>query len=205
MARKNSMMGEDDEKTAVTLGQRLSKLILHLAARRGFNQATFAEQIGYSRASFNQIVNSHDTARLWRLPGLCAVSRVLGVPLSDLIRAAENLNESDITDIPLSLSLAGTAPRSAERLSALIKEAINSYPELDEILYGENYEALLGCRIKEIELGAPDFYLHYTSGKIGDPDALAILSAAVHYVHTHGGLGVFPLWAALKEEYEDLK
>lgn len=205
MARKNNMMNEHDENTAVALGQRLSKLILHLAARRGFNQSTFAERIGYSRASFNQIINSHDTARLWRLPGLCAVSRVLDVPLSDLIRAAENASDFDINDLPLSLTLAGTEPHSEERLSALIKEAINSYPELDELLYGENHEAYFGCRLKEIELGAPDFYTHYMSGKLGDPDALAILSGAFHYASTHGGLGNYPLWSAIKEEYADMK
>ena len=203
MARKSSTLVKQDEDMAIELGRHISGVVLHLALRRGYTQATLAEKLGYSRASLNQILNSTTSARLWRLPGMCAAARVLEIPLSDLIRAAERRIEGAY-GLPLSLSLAGTKPQSDERLTLLVREALQSYPAADEILFGDNYEVLFGCRVKDIELGAPAFYSQYREGKLGDPDALAILNAAVKYVSEHGGLGEFPLWAALKEEWSEV-
>ena len=143
------------------------------------------------------IIHSESLSRQWKLSTLCGVSRVLGISLTDLFKAAAS-GESDDAFV---LLLSGTQPCSPERLSLIIRQALKGYPDADEVIYGENYDALFGCRIKDFELGAPDFYGDYSSGKLGDPDALAVLNAAVKYVHSHGGLGEFPLWAAVKKEW----
>ena len=94
MARKSSTLIQADEDTAILLSQNFSDLVLFIARKRGYSQATLAEKLGYSRASLNQILNSTTSARLWRLPGMCAAARVLEIPLSDLIAQANSLMRS---------------------------------------------------------------------------------------------------------------
>lgn len=186
-----------DEAAAIELGHRISDLVVKIARQRGITQVALATELGYSRASFCQILHTNSLSRQWKLSTLCGVARVLGIELSDLFKAAASDDSGD----SFVLMLSGTQPRSPERLALIIRQAIKGYPDADFVIFGENYDALFGCRIKDFELGAPEFYGAYISGNLGDPDALCILNSAVKYVHAHGGLGEFPLWAAVKQEW----
>ena len=199
MARKSKAMRKADEDTAVAMGKRISELVKSLALRRGITQARLAEELGYSRVGFNQIINSDSPSRLWRLPGLCAISRVFGVPLSDVIRVAEGDAKIGIQGLPLVFVISGTEPRTEERLICLVQEALQESPEANKkLMFDEgDAEASLGCRPIELKRGASDFYQGYIDGVISDTDAFSKLRSAVKYVSEHGGFAKVPLWVAI--------
>lgn len=185
-----------DEAAAVELSARLSNTIMKIATRRGFTQTSFAQAIGMNRVSLCQILNSTCPNRMWNLTRLCAAARVLHLPVYQLLLVSQALPENG--ELPKYLAILGTTPGSPERLTMVVREVLDSQPGADEVLFGENYEAIFGCRPVDFKHGAPEFFDGYTSRAITDRDAAAILVKAYGIVSNNGGLGKYPLWAAVK-------
>lgn len=199
MPRKNLLADPGDEIDSSILSHKISVVIFHLMTRSQFTQAKFASDMGLSRTTLNMLLNQA-RGNTWRLPTLCAAARVLKIPVWEIIRAAEKC-VGDKVDQPsmqhlLSLSLLGTtAPRSPERLRRLIAQTLDILPELDP----ENWEAENRCSTAEIEAGAPQFYLDYTSGSLTDDGALEYLGKAKVYRKEHEPC---LFWLALREVYK---
>ena len=91
MARIATKKHMEDDVAAIALAHRVSQVVLALAKKKGMTQSEVARRIGYARSSFCQMVNTQDISRLWRLPALCAVCRVLGISVADLVLMADLL------------------------------------------------------------------------------------------------------------------
>ena len=179
----------------------MTRLVSRLLSERSMSQSAFSRGIGFTQANVSNVL-SPSQPNHWSIPLLIATARFFGTTIGELLSLAETTDAEDADTLSLFFARCGTAPGSPERLTKLIRSALGGYKEADDLIFGENSEAVLGCRVSDIAFGAPEFYSEYTQGKLDDPDALAILSAAVRYVHNHGGLGNVPLWAAVRDELQ---
>ena len=189
MARRVKNQSDADNKAAVELSEKISRVVLHIIRARGLTQSRVAQELGYTRSSFCQMLNSREVARLWRLPALCGLCRVLGIQIDELIATAyRGAEQEDLGEATLWVATVGTEPRSTERLQEIIFEVT-----------GRNAEQS-GVRL--FEIGCKDFVADYRAGKLSDRDAFRILRQAedercVEKVET----ARLPLWAALAEMY----
>lgn len=186
-----------DETAAIELSGKLSRAILSIAASRGFTLAALARAMGKSRASLSQIINGTVPCRLWTLPLLAAAARVLGTDVHKLLIMAETIPAKE--DIPLQFAVMGTGERSTERFAALVREVLKGHPEADEVLFGKDHEAVIGCRATDFQHGAPELYDGYFSGDISDLQMFDILGKARAFISKNGGLGKYPFWAAARK------
>lgn len=178
---------------------RMTRLVSRLLSERSMSQSAFSRNIGFTQANVSNVL-SPSQPNHWSIPLLIATAHFFGVSIGELLSLADSTDAEDEDTLSLFFARCGTSPGSPERLTKLVRSALGGYKEADDALFGGNSEAVLGCRVSDIALGAPAFYADYSQCKLEDADALAILSAAVRYAHDHGGLGKFPIWAALKEE-----
>ena len=200
MPRKNGHAFQKDEDRALEYSIWLSRVIEHLINEQDYSQARFAREIGLSRTTLNVILNSTDGKNLWRLPTLCAAARVLNLPLWELMRAAEGMQEKKAVD-EVALNQLGclsvirsTEPRSPERLLRLTRQAFS--PMLFE---NDSWADEYRCTPEDIRAGVPQFYEDYTSGKLEDDDAFTYLYMAKKSWDKKEPRG--PFWTALREVY----
>lgn len=204
MTRKNGHTYPADEAAAMALSAGLSRIVKALLVHTHYTQSSLAQAMGYSRITLNQVLKSTDGRYLWRLPMLCAASRVLGLPVHRLIEAADpngpglNLGFMEYMSLP-------PGPKDGkERLRNLIARTLNSYYGIFPGEKGkapcerDDYESAYGCRPVEIERGVPTFYGEFVSGKLAERDAVPVIWEALNYAADHGGLEATPLWVALK-------
>ena len=190
MARKAKEQSERDVDAAVDLSTKISRVVLHIIKSRGVTQSSVAHALGYTRSSFCQMLNASEASRLWRLPALCGLSRVLGVPVEDLITTACRWTEQeDLGMASLWIITVGTEPRSSERLQEIIYEVMGRSADQS------------GVRL--FELGCGQFVADYKSGRLSDKDALRILRQAEDERLTERDEARrLPLWASLAGMYE---
>ena len=192
-----------DDEFALAISNEITHIVEELLSETGHNLTSFADAIGYSRVRVSQVMNRKEKSYLWRLPMICAVSRVFQVPVPDLIRRACGDPGITMHDILVRASDA-TPPGSPERLRWFISHVLQTYslmydkPEYDPDRNGD-YELKFRCTPMEIEQGASEFYEGYSSGRIKDSSIPSRIWAAVSYADENGGLTVMPLWVALRK------
>lgn len=202
MSNRSSHIASDDE-LALSISNEITRIVEELLATTGHNLTSFAAAIGYSRVRVSQVMNRKEKSYLWRLPMICAVSRVFQVPVPDLIRRACGDPGITMHDIFMRAHDA-TPPGSPERLRWLISRVLQTYslmydkPEYAPDQNGD-YELKFRCTPMEIEQGASDFYEGYSSGRIKDSSIPSRIWAAVSYADKNGGLMAMPLWVALRK------
>lgn len=179
-----------DEDNAVELSRKISDFVLFLAKKKGMSQGAVADAMGYSRSSFCQMLNSKDASRLWRLPTLCGVCRVLGISLEKLIESAQKW-EPGQNNMSAALCFIAdlTEPRSMKRLKSLIEY---------------NSPENLHPQMRLFEIGCKLFVSDYLSGKLSDEEAYRLIEQAEAERKTEKK-DPLPLWAQLAEMYEDQK
>lgn len=209
MRRKNGHTFPADEEAAMALSAGLSRVVKSLLVYTHYTQSSLAQAMGYSRITLNQVLKSTDGRYLWRLPMLCAASRVLGLPVHRLIEAADPNGPGLTLDFMEYLSLPPGPKDGVERLRKLVVRTLNSYYGIFPGEKGkapcerDDYESVYGCRPVEIERGVPTFYREFVSGALAERDAVTILWNALNYAADHGGLESMPLWLALKSVYPE--
>lgn len=184
MARKITKFQEHDDKAAVQLSFKISRLVGHLYRKRGYTQASFAEAIGYTRSSLCVIMHTTDVSRLWRLPAICAAARVLGVSAGALISAAEELDdETDSRLLSLQVLTFGLAAGSDDRFSVVVKDAAEGA--------GAKGDLAKDCSIEFISIAAPGTLAAYRDLGMTDEELYTKVRTALA---DYPGL---PVWAAL--------
>lgn len=181
---KNDSTGE---RAAVELSGKISEVVLYIAKMKGVSRGKLADQMGYSRSAFSQMLNSTDTSRMWRLTTLCAVAGALGMPLSTLVHMAEQWNGESIDDTTLiALYTAGSEPQSSDRLERIISATAKQ---------GMAIVSEKECSLRVLSIGCKSFVDDYLSGKLGDCEAYKLM------VKAKNGADDLPFWAVLSEEY----
>lgn len=184
------------EATTKKFNEALSEVITRLYKKKGYTQATFAEEIHYTRTSLNAVLKSKDMKRLWKLQYLLLVAEALKTPLSTIIAAAEDIRNGREASLPL--LLAGTAARSPERLEAILRAAVGCDGAEDDPtgLSGIVYS------IKNLRGFAPWLYNAYIKGEISDDGAYDIIAKARDMEKSYEGTDADdyrPFWTFLKE------
>lgn len=180
---------------------RMTRMVGRLLSERNMSQSAFSRSIGFTQANVSNVLSPLQPNH-WSIPLLIATAHFFGTSIGELLSLAETADTEDNDTLRLFLARCGTAPGSPERLAKLIRSAIGGCKEANDLLVGNNGEAVLGCRVSDFEFGAPEFYSDYTRGELGDPDVLTLLSAAVRSVHNRNALGKVPLWAAVRDEFQ---
>jgi len=211
MSKNNSHTDPRDLEAALELSRNLTRVIETCMTYGGVSQSGFAQEIGLSRSSLNQIFRARSSSHLWRLPQLCAVARALHVSVTDLFSEAER--SEDEGEMPCQNRLARkallyeTKPGSPERLRRMIvqeyrdRAVLGGLPDIAE---RENFEEICKCTMVEIEFGAPAFYKAYMDGELDEHKLREAISAAFDYVFGNGGPGKIPFWVALQETYHSV-
>lgn len=191
---------DDDESAARELSEKITKVVEQLMTAAGYNITTFAKAIGYTRTRLSQVMNCRGGKNLWRLPQLCAVSRIFQISVSEIIRLAAG--ESSVSMDTL-MQRVSAPPGSPERLRTLIFRMLSLYsvlyakPEYEPDREGE-YESRFRCTPMEIEQGAPSFWQRFASCMESENDTLKRIWKAIEYAEQNGGLSSMPLWVAIK-------
>lgn len=198
MPRKNTLAVTGDEERSASLSRRISNVISRIREQKKLTQAKLAAEMGLSRTTLNMLLN-HERGNTWRLPTLCAASRVLGTPVWEIVRLAETSmgDEVDLGAINQVLFLSmlnTTSPRSPERLRHLVARAVGIVIDMDPDCWEADYR----CSVAEIEAGVPQFYSDYTSGVLTDEEALRFLERAYTYFKEHEPC---LFWVALRQVY----
>lgn len=211
MPRKNGNTFPADEEAARLLSDGLSRFLRDILAHTAYTQTTFAQAIGFSRVTLNQVLQSKNGRYLWRLPMICAAARALGLTVPDMVHAADALSRGDVGPYMECVKRVGNASisPSGNRLQDLIVRTLNSY--CDFFPGGKSgmapkdrpdFEAAYRCSVVEIEQGAPSFYEAVMSRKLTDGEIAGVLWSAAQYAGDHGGLENVPFWVAVKRVFE---
>ena len=192
-----------DDARAREISAELTKVISRLMTAAGHHISSLAQATKYSRVRISQVMNDREGKYLWRLPMLVAVSRVLQVPLTEMIRLASGEAGMSLDELELRVSDA-TLPGSPERLRMLIARILSIYAVLcEKTEYNPDdegrYEVRFRCTPLEIEQGVPSFYVSFSRGELDNNEVSAKLWRAVNYAEENGGLDKMPLWVALKK------
>lgn len=79
-----------DEEAADRLHSRLTEIIVSLAEARCLSQSDLARAMNLRRGTLCKMIRrAPGGPSMWQLWHLCAISRILKVPVSELMRAAE--------------------------------------------------------------------------------------------------------------------
>lgn len=207
MSKNNSHTDPADIEDALRLSSRITGVVKNCMKDGGVSQSQFAKEIGVSRSSLNQVFRARDGKHLWRLPQLCAVARVLHVPVSAILAAAETGESGSCEswrDLSYRTLLYGTEPGSPERLRRMLVQTFRAESkgsEYESWAEQENFETLCRCSPVEIEQGAPEFYEAFTNGKMDQYVLEMYLIRAVDYVFKNGGPEKTPVWVGIKKTY----
>ena len=143
------------------LHRNLTRVVNSLLAQRDWNRQRLADKTGVPHSTFSAIGSE---TRGWSLDVLMRVAIVFNVRLSDVIKAAETQDDISV----LMIHLAGTEPKTKERLNKIIAATA---PE------GTTAEVLaLHYNADMMSLASPSYVNDYLNGLISDPDAYAFLN-----------------------------
>ncbi len=194
---KKANSGSQSVETAWTnLSVGITDVIKELMKQRGISMTKLAKEIKYAQSSLSDIfaekspetTESADTAiekkkqtRRWSFPLLLLVSNHFGVPLHEIIRAAETKET-----IPwLTMRLAKTPPHTMDRLELIVQSVA---PE------GTAADALnLYYTSQMFSLAAPDYVNRYIDGELSDEDVYRQLVAILESEPPEGNL-----WGGVK-------
>ena len=190
MPRRPKNVSAGDREAALKLGQNISAVAQKLLRTRGMTQMNLADATGYARSSISQLLNSENAERNWRLKPLCAVSRALEIPISQLIQMAEAWDDSqqDKDALEVSIQVFGTEPRTADRLQTLINGALNSNTNTEDVML--------------FEIGCPAFYKSFIKGITTDLEAWDKLKEAAALRETYIPGTTLPLWAVIAKTFK---
>lgn len=205
MPRLNENALPVDEAEAYKLSAGLTEVIFKLVDAAGYSIAGFAREIGTSRVRLSQIKNARNAKYIWRLPLLCAVSRVLGVPLVELIRAASPAEGALLDELIMRVDAIippGTPERLRRDLARVIllySKLMDAEPEKDT---WDHLELKYRCSPVEIEAGVPDFYKRFIAREMSEDEFTHTVWKALNYAEGNGWLSKTPFWVALKAVYK---
>lgn len=183
MGRKNVDLEERGLEEAIEFSRKISETVVQLYKRKGYTQAKFASEIGYRRSSLCQILHATESARLWRLPAICAAARVLGLsPIELLTIAAATEVTPDVRAATLSLVTMGTESGSPERFTLIVEDAV---ADLKRANVKEE------CSYEFISLSSKELVADYAEGKLSDLSLYERVKVAVELYPD------VPVWAAI--------
>lgn len=170
---------EPIEAKALALHEAVTRVLTELYPRAGLTQAEFGRRMGYSRSQINSVLRNRSfTGRLWNLQHLVRAADVLGVQVSDIISAAEGNAKPS-----LSMGLAGTQPRSDERVERILQLVMGCAG--DDSDAGE-FARFIYC-VKAMRGFARKLYNRYMDGEIEDEELYRILLDAKEKADSHVG------------------
>ena len=179
------------EKTAearlTKLDKNLTKAVLSVLEQKGWNRQKLSKKSGIPHSTLSLVMGDTDQTRSWNLRLLLRLAVVFGVKLSDLILAAETFDGTPLVTI----HLAGTEPRSRDRLAKIIRCAApgGTPPEVLDSFYN----------VPMMELAAPGYVAGYLAGKPTDQEVYELLSE-VHASLEPGDNVWVKLASVLREE-----
>lgn len=161
----------------------ITTAVKDLLVQKVMSASDLARQTGIAQPTVSRLLADTCT-REWRLEHLFRISYSQGIPLADIIGAAENG-----TTIPReAILLAGTLPRTPERLNRLLM-----YPSPA----GVDPQVVETCLTATmLKLIAPEVYDGYTSGYISDKEIKRI----ANIVKEKCGPSLETFWLVFKEE-----
>lgn len=172
-----------NEKEWQAFSGEIGRVLLRVLQERGTTRQWLAEEMGYTQPAVSNTFNTKIPQRCWSGPMLLAVSRVLHIRLSDIIRAAEDKEESDAGVAMLFLK--DYPPCSDERLGVLINYvAPRGISEEERRKY---------YTVEMMEVCSQELVDSYRSGKISDARLLHVFWTAIDAAGEHCNI-----WAALK-------
>ena len=208
MSKNNSHTDPRDQEAALELSRKLTSVIMYCMEYGGISQAKFAQEIGLSRSSLNQIFKARSNKHLWRLPQLCAVARALHVSVTDLFSTAEDGGDEErnpAETLAYKAMLYDTRPGSPERLQRMIvsnyRITAALFEEDDSVSERADFDVICKCTPLELEQGAPEFYKAYFGGKLDEREAEEAVRKALSYVFRNGGYVKTPLWVGFKNTF----
>ena len=172
-----------NEKEWQAFSIEIGKVILRVLQERGITKQRLAEEMGYTQPAVSNTFNPRLPQRCWSGPMLLAVSKVLGIRLSLIIRAAEDKGADEACCALLFCE--GYPLGSDKRLEVLINYvAPKGIPDEERKRY---YNAAM------MEMCSQELVDSYRSGRISDAQMLSILRAAQDAAE-----GESNLWTALR-------
>ena len=147
---------------------------------------TLSEKLGISSPALTYMMRwgskdkKEKKKELWSFDCIIALSKIMGIKLSDLLKMCEACEEGQ--DVSVSLLLNGYPPRSRERLECIVRQIL---------FYDAQYEEETGIPFESIiDMGdlawkCPDFVRGYSSGDLSDADAYTILSEVDPFLVLH--------------------
>lgn len=142
------------------LHKNLTRVVTNLLAQRDWNRQRLSERTGVPHSTLSAIAAG---SRGWSLDPLLRVAVVFNVRLSDLIKAAETQDDISV----LMIHLAGTEPKTKERLNRIIAAAAPEGTPAEVIALHYNSD-MMG-------LAAPHYVGDYLNGLVSDPDVYDFL------------------------------
>ena len=204
MPKKNHNAVLADEIVSRELSSGITRVVTRLMKEAGYDITRLADAMGVSRVRLSQVLNSKDGKNLWRLPHLVALSRVLGIPVADLVRAGspdgewilEELSERVVASVPFG------SPEFLRRQILRLMSLYYLLEGMEEDPGSCDYETLYRCTPLEIEQGSPDFWRAYSSCEMKESELVSTIWAALNYAEHNGGLRKIPFWVAMKASYK---
>lgn len=142
------------------LHRNLTRVVNNLLAQRDWNRQRLADKTGVPHSTFSAIGSE---TRGWSLDVLMRVAVVFNVRLSDVIKAAETQDDISV----LMIHLAGTEPKTKERLNKIIAATA---PE------GTTAEVLaLHYNADMMALASATYVNAYLNGLVSDPEVYDFL------------------------------
>ena len=154
------------EEKAAFLEEGLTRVIGEAISQKGWSKQTLSEKAGIAQSTISVLMAGDGAARgrSWTLKQLIRVSVVLGVPLAELIAAAESGEQ-----LPeLMIDLAGTEPHSKERLTRLVRTLAAK---------GTSKEVLdLYFTAEMMQISVPKYAADYYAGAVSDREVYNLLT-----------------------------
>lgn len=163
----------------------ITRVVKDILVQRVLSGNDLAKQTGIAQPTVSVLLSGGASNRSWRLEHIARVAYSQGIPLADIVAAAEK-GEVISSD---SMALMGTAPRSPERLARILK-----YPLMEGL---DEKSADIYLTADMCRLVLPGIYARYTCGEMGDDE----LRSAVCLVRKKCK-APDKFWAVFKEECE---
>ena len=157
-------IGTVSEAKSAFLEEGLTRVIKGALAQKGWNKQKLAEATGIARSTISVLFAGGDKNRCWTIKQLVRVAVALGIPLAELIAAAESGEELS----SLMIELAGTEPASKERLTRIIQTlaAKGTAQEVLDLYFTADMMAI----------STPEYVKEYLNGEVDDRSVYELLT-----------------------------
>lgn len=136
------------------LSAKISRVVSRLMADRNLGKVELGKRLQYAQSTISNTLNNKQR---WSFTLLLLVADELGVTLTDIINAAENGEGGTPW---FEMSLAGTDPRTRDRLDAIIRQVAppDTAKEVLDLYFASGM----------MEMSAPELVADYLNGELSD-------------------------------------